>query len=38
MSVHTVRFRTAPQQIPIVTEQIEALFAAVRTAAPQGMR
>lgn len=38
MSVQTVGFRTTPEQVPAVTEQIEAVFAAVHAAAPQRMR
>lgn len=38
MIVQTVRFRTTPQQITAVTEQIEVLFAALRAAAPRGVR
>ncbi|RVW01344.1 hypothetical protein [Rhodococcus xishaensis] len=38
MSLQMVRFRTAPEQIPEVTQQIEALFTAVHDAAPPGIR
>ncbi|TCP56995.1 hypothetical protein EV191_101946 [Tamaricihabitans halophyticus] len=38
MSVQIVRFRTTPEQVPAMTEEIDALFAAVTAAAPQGMR
>ncbi|ASR37500.1 hypothetical protein BAY61_23660 [Prauserella marina] len=38
MSVQIVRFRTTPEKVPAVTEEIEAVFAAVKAVAPQGMR
>lgn len=38
MSVQIVRFRTDPGEVHEVTQQIEHLFAAVREAAPPGMR
>ncbi|RVW01756.1 hypothetical protein [Rhodococcus spongiicola] len=38
MSLQIVRFRTAPEQIPEVTQQIEAIFTAVHETAPPAMR
>ncbi|WP_230535670.1 hypothetical protein [Streptomyces sp. OUCMDZ-3434] len=38
MSVQTVRFRTSPEQVPVATERINALFDAVHAAAPRDMR
>lgn len=38
MTVQMVRFRTSAEHADSVGEQITALFAAVRTAAPEGMR
>lgn len=34
MSVQTIRFRTSPEHVPAVVDQIAALFAAVEAAAP----
>lgn len=38
MSLQTIRFVTSPEQSSAVTEQIEALFAAVHAAAPPNMQ
>ncbi|TYQ09528.1 UNVERIFIED_ORG: hypothetical protein L601_003700000230 [Gordonia westfalica J30] len=38
MTVQTVRFRTSPEHADSAVEQITALFDAVRTAAPEGMK
>ena len=38
MRVQTIRFRTGAEQATAVAEEIRALFAAVHSAAPQGLR
>ncbi|MEU3272864.1 hypothetical protein ABZ639_18650 [Saccharomonospora sp. NPDC006951] len=38
MNVQIVRFRTTSEQAAAVAEQIDAVFAAVKAVAPQGMR